>query len=77
MKAIVCHQFSPVSDLTLEDAPQPLVKKGQVLITVEAAGVNFPDGLLVQGLYQIKPPTPFIPGSEVAGVITDVGEGVS
>nr|WP_136249632.1 NADPH:quinone oxidoreductase family protein [Ningiella ruwaisensis] len=76
MKAIVCHEFAPVSKLKFEDFPDPLVKKGEVLVEVSAAGVNFPDSLLVQGLYQLKPELPFIPGSEVAGVIAQVGEGV-
>ena len=52
-------------------------KKGHVLIEVSAAGVNFPDSLLVEGLYQMKPDLPFIPGSEVAGVIKEVGEDVA
>jgi len=77
MKAVVCHQFSKVDDLTLETLAQPVAKKGQVVVNIEAAGVNFPDGLLVQGLYQMKPPTPFTPGSEIAGTISEVGEGVS
>jgi NADPH2:quinone reductase len=54
----------------------PVVGPGQVLVDVRAAGVNFVDGLFVQGLYQIKPPTPFTPGSEVAGVVSALGDGV-
>jgi NADPH2:quinone reductase len=77
MKAIVCHDFAQVSNLVYEDFPAPTVKKGEVLVDVAAAGVNFPDSLLVQGLYQLKPDLPFIPGSEVAGVISEVGEGVA
>ena len=76
MKAIICNEFSPVENLTLEEIESPKAKKGQVVIDIKAAGVNFPDGLLVQGLYQMKPPTPFIPGSEVAGVISEIGEDV-
>lgn len=76
MKAIVCKEFAPVSDLELQDVPDPKVSKGHVLINVAAAGVNFPDSLLVQGLYQMKPELPFIPGSEVAGTIIEVGEDV-
>lgn len=76
MKAIVCHQFSDVSDLAYEDTDVPTAGAAEVLIDVAAAGVNFPDSLLVQGLYQLKPDLPFIPGTEVAGVISEVGEGV-
>lgn len=76
MKAIVCHEFGPVTDLKVEDIATPSVGAGQVLVEVKAAGVNFPDGLLVQGLYQMQPDFPFTPGSEVAGVIKAVGEGV-
>lgn len=76
MKAIVCNKFAPVSDLALQDMPDPTASKGQVVVDVAAAGVNFPDSLLVQGLYQMKPELPFIPGSEVAGTIAEIGEGV-
>jgi NADPH2:quinone reductase len=76
MKAIVCEEFAPVEKLQYKDVPDPVVKKGHVVVDVKACGVNFPDGLLVQGLYQMKPPFPFIPGNEVAGVISEVGEGV-
>jgi len=77
MKAIVCKEFGPLDDLVLEDLPDPVAGKGQIVIRVEAAGVNYPDGLLVQGLYQMKPDRPFTPGMEVAGVVEAVGEGVS
>ena len=77
MKAIVCEAFGPLDDLQFKDVADPVVKKGHVVVNVEAAGVNFPDGLLVQGLYQMQPDFPFIPGNEVAGTITEVGEGVS
>ena len=53
MKAIVCEAFGPLDDLQFKDVADPVVKKGHVVVNVEAAGVNFPDGLLVQGLYQI------------------------
>ncbi|MBF7073025.1 NADPH:quinone oxidoreductase family protein [Glaciecola sp. MH2013] len=76
MKAIVCNEFAPVSELKFEDRDAPIAGKGQVVIDVAAAGVNFPDSLLVQGLYQMKPDLPFIPGSEVAGTIAEIGEGV-
>ena len=76
MKAIVCHKFAPVEQLRFEEVPTPVVKAGHVLVNVEAAGVNFPDGLLVQGLYQMQPPFPFIPGNEVAGTIEAVADDV-
>lgn len=76
MKAIVCKEFGPVEKLSFEEVPEPAARKGHVVVKVHACGVNFPDGLLVQGLYQMKPDFPFIPGSEVAGEIIEVGEGV-
>jgi NADPH2:quinone reductase len=77
MKAIVCKEFAPVSALSYMDVKDPVAKAGEVVLDVAAAGVNFPDSLLVEGLYQMKPPLPFIPGSEVAGTISEVGEGVA
>ena len=77
MKAIVCKEFGPLDDLVLDDVPDPVAGKGKIVIRVEAAGVNYPDGLLVQGLYQMKPDRPFTPGMEIAGTVEAVGEGVS
>lgn len=76
MKAVVCREFGPVENLQTVEIPDPALEAGKVIIKVEAAGVNFPDSLLVQGLYQTKPPTPFIPGSEVCGTIEALGAGV-
>jgi NADPH2:quinone reductase len=76
MRVVSCNSFGPVSNLSLEERPSTPVGAGQVRIAVTAAGVNFVDGLFVQGLYQIKPPLPFVPGGEIAGVVTEVGEGV-
>jgi NADPH2:quinone reductase len=76
MKAIVCEAFGPVSSLRYKDLPDPQPAQGQVLVEIRAAGVNFPDGLLVQGLYQVKPDRPFIPGVEFCGVVKALGEGV-
>jgi NADPH2:quinone reductase len=76
MKALMCHAFGPIADLRLEDVPNPTPGAAQVLIKVEAASVNFPDALIVQGLYQFKPPLPFSPGAELAGVVEAVGEDV-
>jgi NADPH2:quinone reductase len=77
MQVVSCNSFGPVSQLTFEERPSPECGPGQVRIAVTAAGVNFVDGLFVQGLYQIKPPLPFVPGGEVAGVIAEVGDGVT
>lgn len=77
MKAVLARQFGPVDQLALEEVGDPVPAKGEVLVTVGAAGVNFPDGLMVQGLYQVKPDLPFIPGMEAAGTVSAVGEGVT
>src|SRR6266852_3474798 len=77
MKALVCRAYGPVESLKLEDVPDPVPVAGQVLVAVRAAGINFPDVLVVQGKYQFKPPPPFAPGGEVAGVVEAVGPGVT
>ena len=77
MKAIVCNAFGPVENLEYKEMPDPKAGKGQVVVDIKACGVNFPDGLIVQGLYQMKPEVPFIPGNEVAGVVSEVGEVVT
>lgn len=77
MKAIICDEFGPLDDLRYGDVADPTPGPGQVLIRTEAAGVNYPDGLTVQGLYQAKPDRPFTPGSEVAGEVVSIGEGVT
>lgn len=77
MKALVCHAFGPIDQLTVEQIPAPLPGPAQVLIDVHAASINFPDALMVQGLYQIKPPVPFVPGAELAGTIAAVGAKVT
>jgi NADPH2:quinone reductase len=76
MRALVCSAFGPLEGLQLRELPDPAPGRGEVLIDVRAAGVNFPDLLIVQGLYQFKPEPPFAPGAEVAGVVGAVGEGV-
>jgi NADPH2:quinone reductase len=77
MKAIVCQTFAPVDQLAyLELPPRPL-GPGEVRIAIKAAGVNFPDSLKVEGLHQIKPELPWIPGSETAGVVTEVAPDVT
>ena len=75
MKAIVCNAFGPVENLEYKEMPDPKAGKGQVVVDIKACGVNFPDGLIVQGLYQMKPEVPFIPGNEIsddeaAGLVT-------
>lgn len=77
MKAIICEKFGTIDDLRWGDLPDPVVESGKVLIGVKACGVNFPDGLMVQGKYQTKPTFPFSAGSEAAGVVLAVGEGVA
>lgn len=77
MRALRCHQYGPPEDLRVEDLPSPMPDKGQVAIDVKASALNFPDTLMVQGLYQVKPPLPFCPGAELAGLITALGEGVA
>jgi NADPH2:quinone reductase len=77
MKAIVARDFAPIDRLEYADWPEPVATGRTVVIEADAIGVNYPDGLLVQGLYQVKPPTPFVPGMEVAGKVVAVGEGVT
>lgn len=76
MKALMCHAFGPIRGLRVEEIATPVPGAGQVLIEVKAAAINFPDALIVQGLYQAKPPLPFAPGAELAGVVSAVGDGV-
>jgi len=76
MKAVLCKDWGPPDALVVEDIPSPKPGKGQVLVSVKASGVNFPDVLLIQNKYQFKPELPFTPGSEIAGVVKQVGEGV-
>lgn len=76
MKAIVCKDYGPIDGLAYEDVADPVATGAKVLIKASAIGVNYPDGLLVQGLYQAKPETPFVPGLEMAGTIEAVGADV-
>jgi NADPH2:quinone reductase len=77
MKAVVCKQYGPPEALVYEEVPAPALGPGQVRIAVRAAGVNFPDLLIIKGEYQFKPPPPFVPGAEVAGDVVELGEGAS
>ena len=76
MKAMLCKELGHPSKMVLEEVPSPVPGKKEVLVTIKACSVNFPDILMVQGLYQSKPPLPFSPGSDIAGVVKAVGEGV-
>jgi NADPH2:quinone reductase len=71
MRRVVCKAFGPLDDLLIEDGPPLEAKPGHVVVGIKAAGVNFVDALFVQGKYQVKPPTPFTPGGEFAGVTSD------
>src|SRR5438034_9219088 len=77
MKAVLCKNWGPPDSLVVEEVPSPAPGKGQLLVSVKASGVNFPDVLLIQNKYQFKPELPFSPGSECAGVVKEVGEGVT
>ena len=77
MKAVLCKAFGPAETLVLEEIASPEAKKNEVLLQVHAAGVNFPDTLIIEGKYQFKPPFPFSPGGEAAGIVTAIGEKVS
>ncbi|MBQ4822550.1 NADPH:quinone oxidoreductase family protein [Aquimarina sp. MMG016] len=76
MKAIICKEFGPPSSLILDEVKNPKPKDKEVIVTVKACGVNFPDTLIIQGLYQFKPNLPFTPGSDIAGVVKEVGSGI-
>lgn len=77
MKAVLCKEYGPPESLVVEDVPSPSVGATDVLIEVKAAGINFPDTLIIENKYQFKPPLPFIPGTEVAGLVKQVGDKVS
>jgi NADPH:quinone reductase len=76
MKAVLCKQFGPPESLVVEDLPSPRAGAGEVVLSMRAASLNFPDVLIIQNKYQFKPPLPFSPGSELAGVVKEIGEGV-
>lgn len=73
MKAVLCKTLGPARDLVLADVASPQPKINEVLLDVHAAGVNFPDTLIIEGKYQFQPPLPFSPGGEAAGVVAAVG----
>ena len=77
MRAVVCKELGPLENLVVEEQGPSEPGEGQVVVGVRAAGVNFVDGLICQGRYQIKPAVPFVPGSEIAGEVIAVGSGVT
>ena len=76
MRAVVVDRWMEPKELEVRDVPEPEAGPGQVAVAVRAAGCNFFDILMVRGEYQVKPPFPFVPGGEIAGVVKSVGEGV-
>ena len=77
MRAMVCERFGPPSSLVVADHPNPVPKPGRIVVRVDAVGVGFVDGLMIQGKYQIKPPLPYVPGNEFCGTVVQLGDGVS
>ena len=77
MRALMCEEFGPPEELVLREVPAPTPGEGEVLVRVHAAGLNFPDTLIIQNKYQIKAPLPFAPGGELAGFVAAVGPGVT
>jgi NADPH2:quinone reductase len=77
MRALVCKEYGPPESLVIEEVDDPVAGAGQVLVDIAAAGINFPDVLSIAGQYQVKTPTPFIPGNEAAGTVLGVGDGVT
>lgn len=77
MRAVVCRRYGPPEDLVVDELPDPTPGPGELVVRVRAAAVNFPDVLMIGGKYQIKIPVPFTPGSELAGEVTAVGDGVT
>jgi NADPH2:quinone reductase len=76
VRALLCREYGPVDRLKVEEVPSPRPGPNEVVVEVKASSLNFPDALMVQGLYQVKPPLPFSPGMEVAGIVKEVGPGV-
>jgi NADPH:quinone reductase len=77
MKALICKQYGPPESLVIEEIAPLKPGPAQVVVSVRACGVNFPDTLIIQGKYQTKPELPFSPGAEIAGVVKEAGEGAS
>ena len=77
MQAMLCREYGPPENMTLSELPSPIAGSGQIVIAVKACGVNFPDVLMLQDKYQFKPSLPFSPGGEVAGIVKEIGGGVT
>ncbi|MGD0381200.1 MAG: NADPH:quinone oxidoreductase family protein [Acidimicrobiales bacterium] len=77
MRAVVCKELGSLDNVVVEERATPVPGRGQVIIDMRAAGVNYVDGLICQGRYQMKPAVPYVPGGEIAGVVSAVGEGVT
>jgi NADPH2:quinone reductase len=77
MRAVLCRDWGPIDRLTIADVPAPTPGAGDVLITVKATGINYADAIMVAGQYQTKPPLPFSPGLETAGIVAACGDGVT
>lgn len=76
MRAVVCRELGPPSNLVVDEVDDPVAEPGTVVVDVEAAGLNFPESLVIEGRYQFKPELPFVLGSELSGIVREVGEGV-
>ncbi|MDE1948205.1 MAG: NADPH:quinone oxidoreductase family protein, partial [Burkholderiales bacterium] len=77
MRALLCRRFGPPATLAVEEIAPPRPGPGEVLVTVKAAGVNYPDALIIENKYQIKATPPFSPGGEFAGIVAEIGAGVT
>ncbi|HLN41070.1 MAG TPA: NADPH:quinone oxidoreductase family protein [Acidimicrobiales bacterium] len=77
VRVVVCNELGSLDDVVVEERDTPVPGRGQVVVDVRAAGVNYVDGLICQGRYQMKPTVPYVPGGEIAGVVSAVGEGVT
>jgi NADPH2:quinone reductase len=77
MNAVVCTKLDDFGSIAVTTAPDPKPAENQALVEVRAASLNFPDVLMARGLYQVKPPVPFVPGTEISGVVREVGPGVT
>ncbi|MCB2087717.1 MAG: NADPH:quinone oxidoreductase family protein [Sphingomonadaceae bacterium] len=77
MKALISREVGGPETLRLEEMPDPVAGKGQVVVNIAACSINYPDGLMIRDMYQFKPERPYAPGSEIAGTIAEVGEGVT
>src|ERR1700731_3667650 len=77
MKAVLCSRFGGPDDLEIKDIPLPVAGPGEAVVAIKAAALNFFDTLLIAGKYQVKPPFPFSPASEFAGVVESLGPGAT